>query len=87
MHMVHAAVVISQLRRGRSAGCDKLNLDIFWLKNDSLEDPDNLPEPEILAAQIVDDLQAALVAFEAIQAEAELEESPEAAGEAVAASG
>jgi type I restriction enzyme M protein len=48
---------------------DKLNLDIFWLRDESLEDSENLPEPEVLAAQIVEDLQAALAAFEAIQAE------------------
>ena len=50
---------------------DKLNLDVFWLKDESLEDAENLPEPEVLAAEIVEDLQAALEAFEAIQAELE----------------
>ena len=50
---------------------DKLNLDIFWLKDESLEDAENLPEPEVLAAEIVEDLQAALEAFEAIQTELE----------------
>ena len=50
---------------------DKINLDIFWLKDESLEDAENLPEPEVLAAEIVEDLQAALEAFEAIQAELE----------------
>lgn len=50
---------------------DKLNLDIFWLRDESLEDTENLPEPEILAAEIMDDLQAALEAFEAIHAELE----------------
>ena len=39
---------------------DKLNLDLFWLKNDSLEDIDSLPEPEVLAAEITENLQAAL---------------------------
>ena len=42
---------------------DKANLDIFWLKDDSLEDSDNLPEPDVIAAQIVDDLEAALSQF------------------------
>jgi hypothetical protein len=32
---------------------DKLNLDIFWLKDDSLEDIDSLPAPDIIAAEIV----------------------------------
>jgi type I restriction enzyme M protein len=42
---------------------DKLNLDIFWLKDESLEDSANLPDPDIIAAEIVEDLQAALVQF------------------------
>jgi type I restriction enzyme M protein len=45
---------------------DKASLDIFWLKDDSLEDSDNLPEPGILAAEIVEDLQAALAQFREI---------------------
>jgi hypothetical protein len=39
---------------------DKLNLDIFWLKDESLEDSANLPEPDVIAAEIVEDRQAAL---------------------------
>jgi type I restriction enzyme M protein len=42
---------------------DKLNLDIFWLKDDSLEDSANLPPPDVIAAEIVEDLQAALAQF------------------------
>ncbi len=42
---------------------DKANLDIFWLKDDSLEDSANLPAPEIIAAEIMEDLQAALEQF------------------------
>ena len=42
---------------------DKLNLDIFWLKDDSLEDIDSLPTPDVLAAEIVDNLEAALEQF------------------------
>jgi type I restriction enzyme M protein len=45
---------------------DKLNLDIFWLRDESLEAGDNLPAPEVLAASIVEDLQAALAQFAAI---------------------
>jgi len=45
---------------------DKVNLDIFWLKDDSLEDSANLPAPEIIAQEISDDLQAALEQFAAI---------------------
>lgn len=45
---------------------DKANLDITWLKDDSLEDLDNLPAPEIIAREIVEDLQAALLEFAAV---------------------
>ena len=48
---------------------DKLNLDIFWLRDKSLEDSDNLPEPDVLAQEITDDLQTALEQFSAIAAE------------------
>lgn len=39
---------------------DKTNLDIFWIKDKSLEDIDNLPEPDVIANELVDDLQDAL---------------------------
>jgi type I restriction enzyme M protein len=42
---------------------DKVNLDIFWLRDESLEDTANLPEPDVLAAEIVEDLRAALEQF------------------------
>jgi type I restriction enzyme M protein len=45
---------------------DKASLDIFWLRDESLEDTDNLPAPEVIAAEIVEDLQAALDQFSAI---------------------
>jgi len=45
---------------------DKVNLDIFWLRDESLEDTANLPEPDVLAAEIVQDLEAALEQFRAI---------------------
>ena len=45
---------------------DKVNLDIFWLRDESLEDTANLPNPDILAAEIVEDLQAALEQFSEI---------------------
>ena len=45
---------------------DKAGLDIFWLKDESLEDSDNLPEPGIIAAEIVEDLKAALEQFREI---------------------
>jgi len=48
---------------------DKVSLDIFWLKDDSLEDSANLPEPDVIAAEIAEDLQAALDQFVQIAAE------------------
>ena len=45
---------------------DKANLDITWLRDESLEDLDNLPAPEVIAREIVEDLTAALVEFEAV---------------------
>lgn len=45
---------------------DKVNLDIFRLKDESLEDSENLPSPEILAQEIVENLQSALEQFSSI---------------------
>jgi type I restriction enzyme M protein len=45
---------------------DKLNLDIFWLKDDALEESANLPDPETIAADIAADLAAALEQFATI---------------------
>lgn len=48
---------------------DKANLDIFWLKDESLEDSANLPDPDVIAAEIAEDLQAALDQFSQIAAD------------------
>jgi type I restriction enzyme M protein len=45
---------------------DKVNLDIFWLRDQSLEDSEDLPEPDILAQEIADDLRTALELFAGI---------------------
>ncbi len=45
---------------------DKVNLDIFWLKDDALEESANLPAPGIIAQEITDDLEAALEQFATI---------------------
>ncbi len=47
---------------------DKLSLDLFWIKDKSLTDTDALPEPSILATEIVDELEAALAQFAKIAA-------------------
>lgn len=46
---------------------DKTNLDILWLKDKTLEDSENLPAPEVLAAEIVEQLEAALEEFRAVE--------------------
>jgi type I restriction enzyme M protein len=48
------------------AARDKVSLDIFWLRDESLSDSDNLPDPDVLAAEIVADLEAALEQFREI---------------------
>jgi type I restriction enzyme M protein len=50
---------------------DKVSLDIFWLKDESLEDTENLPDPDVLAGEIVENLQAALEQFSSIYEELE----------------
>jgi len=42
---------------------DKTSLDVFWLKDKSLTDLDNLPEPDVLAEEIIDNLEAGLTSF------------------------
>ena len=45
---------------------DKVSLDLFWLRDNSLEDIDNLPPPAVIAAEIVEDLQSALAEIQAL---------------------
>ncbi len=45
---------------------DKTSLDITWLKDKSLADLDNLPDPDVLALDIVENLEAGLESFRAI---------------------
>ena len=45
---------------------DKTSLDIFWLKDESLEEMENLPEPDIIASEIVENLEFALEQFKEI---------------------
>ena len=52
---------------------DKASLDIFWLKDESLEDSENLPDPDILARDITENLRAALEQFSTIYQELEEE--------------
>ena len=48
------------------AARDKTSLDIFWLKDKSLADLDNLPEPDDIAAEIIDNVEAGLACFREI---------------------
>jgi type I restriction enzyme M protein len=45
---------------------DKTSLDITWIKDKSLADLDNLPDPDVLAEEIVENLEAGLVSFKSI---------------------
>jgi type I restriction enzyme M protein len=45
---------------------DKVSLDLIWLRDDSLEDIENMPPPNVIAQEIVEDLEAALSEFAAI---------------------
>ncbi len=55
---------------------DKVNLDLTWLRDESLEDADNLPAPDVIAREIVEDLTAALAEFEAVAAALEAANAP-----------
>jgi len=46
---------------------DKLSLDIFWLRDESLEGSENLPPPEIIAKEITENLESALEQFAGIE--------------------
>ncbi len=47
---------------------DKASLDIFWLKDDSLDNLDELPPPDVLAQEIIEHLEAALNSFRDVAA-------------------
>ncbi|CAN5448463.1 class I SAM-dependent DNA methyltransferase [soil metagenome] len=53
---------------------DKANLDITWLRDESLEDSSNLQAPGVLAAEIVEELEAALAQFSELAASLPIEE-------------
>ena len=57
---------LARLRLRRAHNRDKASLDIFWLRDESLEESDNLPDPDVLAQEIVEDVEAALEQFREI---------------------
>ncbi|MCD8189610.1 MAG: type I restriction-modification system subunit M [Clostridiales bacterium] len=48
---------------------DKTSLDIFWIKDKSLADLDDLPSPDELASDIIENLQSAVESFQELQAQ------------------
>ena len=54
---------------------DKVSLDIFWLKDESLEDSENLPSPDIIASEIIENLESALEQFNGIYEDLEGEKT------------
>jgi type I restriction enzyme M protein len=53
-------------RREELLARDKASLDVFWLRDRSAADMDDLPEPDVLAEEITEHLRAALAAFEEV---------------------
>ncbi|MFW6351379.1 MAG: N-6 DNA methylase [Bacteroidota bacterium] len=51
------------------ANRDKTSLDIFWLKDKSLTDMDNLPDPDVLAKDIIENIESSLGGFKEIMDE------------------
>jgi len=45
---------------------DKTSLDIFWIRDESLADLDNLPDPDVLAEEIIENLEAGTQSFKQI---------------------
>jgi type I restriction enzyme M protein len=64
---------------------DKCSLDLFWLKDESLLDAENLPDPDVIAQEIADDLRSALEQIEEILTD--LEPTPRAIDGAPRATG
>jgi len=55
-----------KFKYGEIAARDKTNLDIFWLKDESLSDLDNLPDPDVLASEIIESIESGLSSFKEI---------------------
>ncbi len=53
---------------------DKTSLDIFWLKDDSLADLENLPDPDVLALEILENLESVVESFRGLVEELNGEE-------------
>ena len=60
---------LARARLRRTHNREKTGLDIFWLRDESLEESDNLPDPDFLAQEIVEALETALEQFREIAAD------------------
>ena len=65
----HLDDFVSCYRADDSTQRDKANLHIFWLRDESLEDSEQLPPPDVIAEEIMEDLRAALAQLEEIAAD------------------
>ena len=45
---------------------DKVSLNLTWLRDDSLQDTENLPPPHVIAAEMLEELQSALAELSAL---------------------
>lgn len=45
---------------------DKTSLDIFWIRDESLADLDNLPDPDVLAEEIIENLEVGVESFKQV---------------------
>jgi type I restriction enzyme M protein len=52
---------------------DKISLDIFWLKDDSPINLDNLPDPDVLAQEIIESIESGLESFKELVSSLEKE--------------
>jgi type I restriction enzyme M protein len=43
-----------------------MSLDIFWIRDESLADLDNLPDPDVLAEEIIENFEAGVESFKQI---------------------
>ena len=57
---------LAALHPRRDPGPRQVSLDLFWLRDESLEDSANLPDPHVLAEEIADDLRSALEQIESV---------------------
>jgi type I restriction enzyme M protein len=60
---------LARVRLRRTHNRNKASFNIFWIRDESLEESDNFPDPDFLPQEIVEDLEAALKQFREIAAD------------------